>query len=183
MIQLTLANQSHIDTISELAHTIWNAHYVPIIGQEQVDYMLDQMYNKENLTLQLEINKHQFYLIHSHSQCVGFISVSTINQKDYFLHKFYIHKHESKKGIGTKCLDKLSELIKPQSITLTVNRQNYKSINFYFKNGFTIDRVEDFDIGNGYVMNDFVMIKKNSTKSLTTQSLKRNADGTNQDLA
>jgi hypothetical protein len=39
-----------------------------------------------------------------------------------------------------------------------VNRQNYKAINFYFKLGFKIQTVADFDIGNGYVMNDFVMV-------------------------
>ncbi len=160
MVQLLLADQTHLDTISELAHTIWNAHYVPIIGQEQVDYMLGQMYNKENLKLQLEVNKHQFYLIHKDNKCVGFISVSSNNQADYFLHKFYIHKHESNNGLGTECLNNLIKLLKPKSFTLTVNRQNYKSINFYFKNGFVIDRVEDFDIGNDFVMNDFVMIKK-----------------------
>jgi len=160
MVQLILADQSHIDTISELAHTIWNAHYVPIIGQEQVDYMLAQMYNKENLKLQLEVNKHQFYLIHKDKECVGFISVSSNNQADYFLHKFYIHHHESSNGLGTECLSTLIELLKPKSLTLTVNRQNYKSINFYFKNGFVINRVEDFDIGNGFVMNDFVMVRK-----------------------
>lgn len=160
MIQLILANQSDLDTIANLAHTIWNIHYVPIIGQEQVDYMLEKMYNKENLTLQIDVNKHQFYLIQDDNRCLGFVSVSTVNEKDYFLHKFYIHQHESNKGIGTDTLNALIQLIKPQTLTLTVNRQNYKSINFYFKNGFTIDRVEDFDIGDGYVMNDFVMIKK-----------------------
>lgn len=160
MIQLILANPSDLDTIVNLAHTIWNIHYVPIIGKDQVDYMLEKMYNKENLTLQIDVNKHQFYLIHYNSHCLGFVSVNTINEKDYFLHKFYIHQHESNKGIGTETLKTLIQLIKPQTLILTVNRLNYKSINFYFKNGFTIDRVEDFDIGDGYVMNDFVMIKK-----------------------
>jgi ribosomal protein S18 acetylase RimI-like enzyme len=47
-----------------------------------------------------------------------------------------------------------------RSITLTVNRQNYKAINFYFKNGFTIDHIANFDIGKGYVMEDFVMKKR-----------------------
>jgi ribosomal protein S18 acetylase RimI-like enzyme len=159
MVQLILADQSHIDKISELAHAIWNDHYVPIIGQEQVDYMLAEMYNKENLKLQLEVNKHQFYMIHKDQVCVGFMSVSSNNQADYFLHKFYIHHHESSNGIGTECLNILIELLKPKKLTLTVNRQNYKSINFYFKNGFVIDRVEDFDIGNGFVMNDFVMVR------------------------
>ena len=46
----------------------------------------------------------------------------------------------------------------PQTLRLTVNRQNYKSINFYFKNGFVIEKTADFDIGSGYFMNDFVMV-------------------------
>ena len=52
----------------------------------------------------------------------------------------------------------LLKLLKPEELRLTVNRQNFKSINFYFKNGFKIEQVADFDIGNGYVMNDFVMV-------------------------
>jgi RimJ/RimL family protein N-acetyltransferase len=52
--------------------------------------------------------------------------------------------------------------MQPDIIKLTVNRQNFKSINFYFKNGFKIEKVEDFDIGNGYWMNDFIMVKKNN---------------------
>ena len=51
-------------------------------------------------------------------------------------------------------------MLDPLTVRLTVNRQNFKSVNFYFKNGFTIERVADFDIGNGYVMNDFVMMWK-----------------------
>jgi ribosomal protein S18 acetylase RimI-like enzyme len=47
-----------------------------------------------------------------------------------------------------------------ECFSLTVNRQNFKAINFYFKNGFVIDEVADFEIGNGFVMNDFVMKKE-----------------------
>jgi ribosomal protein S18 acetylase RimI-like enzyme len=45
------------------------------------------------------------------------------------------------------------------SMKLTVNRKNVQAINFYFSQGFRIDHAEDFDIGSGYVMNDFVMVK------------------------
>jgi diamine N-acetyltransferase len=45
-------------------------------------------------------------------------------------------------------------------LRLTVNRKNFKAINFYFKNGFIIESVKDFDIGNGYLMEDFVMLRK-----------------------
>ena len=160
MIQLILAKEADINTITRLAQKIWNDHYVEIIGQQQVNYMLDKMYSYNSLSDQLNKKKHSFYLVKNDGQDVGFISVSSDNDHDFFLHKFYIDQAISNSGIGTKALSQLIDLIRPETLTLTVNRQNFKSINFYFKNGFRIDRVEDFDIGNDYKMNDFVMVRK-----------------------
>lgn len=160
MIQLILAKENDTDTIAQLAHKIWNAHYVAIVGQAQVDYMLQEMYSNKSLLEQINIKKHVFYLIQKEKEFIGFISLSTQNNADFFLHKFYIDQQQSNAGIGTEVLNSIIDLIKPKTLTLTVNRQNFKSINFYFKNHFKIDRVEDFDIGNGYEMNDFVMVRK-----------------------
>lgn len=159
-IHLTIAKENDLKTIAQLAHLIWNDHYVNIVGQEQVDYMLDKMYNLESLKEQLNEKKHTFYLIESDANVLGFISVSSVNQQDYFIHKFYINQQKSNLGIGSEVLNLLIQKITPKSLFLTVNRQNFKSINFYFKNHFKIDRVEDFDIGNNYKMNDFIMIRK-----------------------
>ncbi len=159
MIHLTIAQEKDFETIAQLAKVIWNEHYVSIIGQTQVDYMLAKIYNYQSLMEQMHHKKHVFYLIQSNHQSIGFISVSSDNGAYFFLHKFYIQQQIANKGIGTEVLEILIKTISPKSLTLTVNRQNYKSINFYFKNGFKIDRVEDFDIGDGYQMNDFVMIK------------------------
>ncbi len=158
-ITLQVALPTDFKLIYDLAKTIWNAHYVSIIGQEQVDYMLNKMYNYDSLLEQLTIKKHVFYLIKHQEAVVGFTSVSSDNGADFMLHKFYILANEAGSGIGTQVLELLIDTLKPKSFTLTVNRQNYKSINFYFKNGFKITEVADFDIGNGYVMNDFVMKK------------------------
>ncbi len=160
MIHLKEAEEKDLTTITKLAKVIWNDHYVSIIGQEQVDYMLDKMYNHKSLVEQLNIKKQIFYLVKEGEESLGFIAISSENISDYFLHKFYINQQKSNVGLGTIALNVLVEKIKPKSLTLTVNRQNYKSINFYFKNHFKIDRVEDFDIGDGYVMNDFVMVRK-----------------------
>jgi len=159
MVHLTIAQEKDLETIAQLAKVIWNEHYVSIIGQTQVDYMLAKIYNHQSLIEQMHHKHHVFYLIESNNQTIGFLSISSENGVDFFLHKFYIHQQIANKGIGTQVLELLIHTIKPKSLTLTVNRQNYKSINFYFKNGFKIDRVEDFDIGDGYQMNDFVMIK------------------------
>lgn len=159
MIQITIAQEKDLETIANLAKVIWNDHYVPFIGQKQVDYMLAKIYNHQSLMEQLTVKKHVFYLIKNDEETLGFLSISSENNTDYFLHKLYIDQQKSNTGIGTDVLNILIKTINSKSLTLTVNRQNFKSINFYFKNGFKINRVEDFDIGDGYQMNDFVMVR------------------------
>lgn len=157
MVNLIRAKEEDLKIIADLANVVWNEHYVPIIGKTQVDYMLANIYNLDSLREQIKAKKHDFYLIQNENQNIGFLSVSSENKADYFLHKFYINTSESNKGIGTQVLELIISILNPKSLTLTVNRQNFKSINFYFKNGFKIESVEDFDIGNGFQMNDFVM--------------------------
>jgi RimJ/RimL family protein N-acetyltransferase len=162
-IQLAAANSSHFGLIEELARKIWNKHYVPIIGQEQVDYMLANIYNAQSLQEQMERKGHRFFLIENATakEVIGFISISSDAPGSYWIHKFYLLDEQQGKGTGTRVFEASREQMPGlQTIRLTVNRQNFKSINFYFKQGFIIEQVADFDIGNGYYMNDFVMIWK-----------------------
>ncbi|MCX6351539.1 MAG: GNAT family N-acetyltransferase [Bacteroidetes bacterium] len=154
------ATQPDLPTIINLANEIWNDHYISIIGQQQVDYMLEKMYSIPALQKQIE-DGHSFYLIKPKEEIIGFVSVSiSANEEALTLHKIYIKSGEQGSGIGSGVLDEIFDLYpKASSISLTVNRQNFKSINFYFKNGFTILKVADFDIGGGYFMNDFIMVR------------------------
>lgn len=157
-IHLQEASEADIATIAGLARHIWNQHYVPIIGQAQVDYMLGLFYHANSLREQMFVKQHRFFLVQERGRDLGFISVSVEKDQSWFIHKFYIDQAKAGKGLGTEVFGEIVKLLDPREIRLTVNRQNYKSINFYFKNGFIIEKVADFDIGNGYVMNDFVMV-------------------------
>lgn len=157
-IKLIPASTQDIATISRLASVIWNQYYPSIISQEQINYMLDLMYSDAALKEQMESKGHLFFIIATNNEPVGFISVHRQTEDHWFLNKFYIHQNLAGKGLGAKTFELLKKTISPKKITLTVNRQNFKSVNFYFKNGFKIERVADFDIGSGYVMNDFVMV-------------------------
>lgn len=155
-IKLQLAQVKDISTIYSLAEKIWMHHYVPIIGIEQVNYMLGKMYSAESLTEQMTVKNQPFYLVILNEQPIGFISISGID--NIFIHKFYIDQEVQGKGIGAQAFE-LIKAINPlaKSYELTVNRKNYTAINFYFKIGFKIDHIDDFDIGNDYWMNDFIM--------------------------
>jgi ribosomal protein S18 acetylase RimI-like enzyme len=161
-VELVKATIKDAEQISELAGIIWHQHYSSIISIKQITYMLDLMYSNDALQKQMNDKQHTFYLIKSDSKIIGFISTSAVEnvKGSYFIHKFYILQDIASKGIGTKAFLELVKILKPEELRLTVNRQNFKSINFYFKNNFKIESIADFDIGNGYMMNDFVMIWK-----------------------
>ena len=161
MLVLKPASLNDYATINELAYTIWNKHYVDIVGEIQVKYMLNKMYSKQALQKQFEEGQC-FYLVIYDEKEIGFISISSLDNKNLMLHKFYILQEKQSAGIGTLVFKKIvEELYTPKTIRLTVNRQNYKSINFYFKLGFKIEKAIDLDVGGGFFMNDFVMLWQN----------------------
>jgi hypothetical protein len=153
---LELAEVKDISTLATLAERIWWEHYPAIITYEQIRYMLKKMYSTEVLQKQISGSQQIFYLIKSEKDAVGFIAVSETDSGNWMLHKFYLLKENRTQGLGSIAFRQLVPLLKnPKTIRLTVNRMN----------GFIIEKVADFDIGNGFFMNDFVMIweKKNLT--------------------
>jgi ribosomal protein S18 acetylase RimI-like enzyme len=159
-IHLQKATNSDIPHIAAMASKIWKAYYPAIITHEQIDYMLDKFYSVSSMQEQMNTGQ-DFYLIKLNNNSVGYLSITKQNDGEYFLNKFYIDLDQHRKNIGqTSFQNLLNELPEINTIRLTVNRSNYKSINFYFKLGFIIDEAKDFDIGNNYFMNDFIMIYK-----------------------
>lgn len=153
------AEKSDVQLIAQLADSIWRKHYITIITMEQIDYMLDLMYSAKSLTKQME-EGHEFTLVYSKEKPIGYISLSSSDGRNYFLHKFYIEVEDQGKGIGSELFSYiLDKLPNAESIELCVNRENFKTVNFYFKHGFVIKKIINQDIGGGFFMNDFVMIK------------------------
>lgn len=158
-LQYRKATIYDVDIIFGLADRIWRNHYISIISIEQIEYMLNKMYSSQSLIKQMN-DGHNFILVYDSEIPIGYISYSSNDDKNFFLHKFYVDSSIQNKGIGSLLFDYVLKSIEnAKTIELTVNRQNFKAINFYFKHGFKIKSVEDFDIGNGYFMNDFVMQK------------------------
>ncbi len=152
-----IENIEELKIVRHLAERIWNDHYVEIIGQDQVDYMLGRMYDLESLRHQMA-GGDEFYLLYLDALPLGFSSIRKENDGSWFMNKLYVETTEHRNGMGAYFFKELIAINDIQTIRLQVNRQNYKAINFYFKMGFVIERVADFDIGDGYFMNDFVMV-------------------------
>ena len=157
-MQIRRAILSDAIIIQRLAESIWWKHYPSIIGEEQVRFMLNKMYNLENIEKQISEKKQQYFILENDGQDLGFFSIEVRESSAAFINKFYILQDQQRKGIGAAAFQLLlKQFPEINCIRLQVNRQNYQAINFYFKQGFVIEEVADFDIGDGYFMNDFIM--------------------------
>lgn len=148
--------------IRSLIHRIWKPTYREILSEEQMDYMLDMMYRRDVLLAQMHAG-HVFLIITEDNAPVGFAGYEC-NYKgekgSCKLHKIYVLPETQGKGIGKILLHTVAEKAREagqQRLLLNVNRYN-KAKDFYAKLGFKIVAEEDIDIGNGYFMNDYLML-------------------------
>jgi diamine N-acetyltransferase len=157
------AKKTDIQTIYDLAVKTWNITYPSIISKEQIDYMIEKMYSKVKLDEVIENDKFNFLLFEIEDRLVGFCSIEHKYNNDAItrIHKLYVDPEVHGKRIGQQLLietEKIAKQFNSQKLHLNVNKKN-PAVNFYFKQNFSVEKEEVLDIGNGYVMDDFVMIK------------------------
>ncbi|HNX82784.1 MAG TPA: GNAT family N-acetyltransferase [Candidatus Omnitrophota bacterium] len=147
-----------------LAKEIWTEYYIPIIGQPQVEYMIQKFQSKDAILRQINEEGYLYYLIKDATGgYLGYFGV--IPRKDcgeMFLSKLYIKLHERKKGYGKAAMCFIEALSKAEGlgkIVLTVNKNNLSSIKAYLKLGFEKTESIVADIGGGFCMDDFRMVK------------------------
>lgn len=170
-MKIIQANVSHVAVIAELAKTIWADAYKDILSQNQLHYMLDKFYNNQALIEQIENKKHIFLLVQENDTFIAFASyqLNCLEPKQHVslmhktkVHKIYVLPSQQGSGIGFKLIqeiEKKAKLAKNCALFLNVNRFN-KAQYFYKKLGFEVQYQENIEIGNGYLMEDFVMEKK-----------------------
>ncbi|MBW7452986.1 GNAT family N-acetyltransferase [Paenibacillus sepulcri] len=150
-----------IAEVARLAAIIWREYYVSIITIEQIDYMIEKFQSVPAITDQIHHQGYEYYLIHQNGSAVGYMSVREEEGK-LFLSKFYIGREHRGRGYASQALAFLEQLCKARNLSyiwLTVNRNNESSIAVYEKKGFRTVREQIADIGNGFIMDDFIMKK------------------------
>ena len=159
-LKIEKATTQHINEIISLAKLTWQASYLSIITQEQIDYMLDLFYHPTNLQEQMQKPTHHFHIAQEHQQILGY----THALEEYSilkLSKLYVLPNSQGKGIGKALLDNvvlLAKELQTEAIELNVNRAN-KAKEFYLSQGFRIIKEVDIPL-NKFWLNDYVMRKE-----------------------
>lgn len=156
------ATENDIPLIQELARKSWENAYAEILSGEQMEYMLGTMYSYDEIANHLQNPNYQYYLIQDENNNTydGFIGYeNSYEEKTTKLHRIYLVPESKGKGVGKKALLFLNEKVAEygdRRIILNVNKYN-SARNFYESQGYKVYDEGVFDIGNGFVMDDFLM--------------------------
>ncbi|AZA92454.1 ribosomal-protein-alanine acetyltransferase [Chryseobacterium nakagawai] len=161
-MKLIKATGKDIPLIQDLARRSWKNAYAEILSEEQMEYMLSEMYSEQEIESQLQNSNYHYYLIEdeTNDSYEGFIGYEhNYENKTTKLHRIYLVPESKGKGFGKCALQFLNEKVSENGnnrIILNVNKNNAAK-NFYESQGYKVYGEGIFDIGNGFVMDDYLM--------------------------
>jgi GNAT superfamily N-acetyltransferase len=173
--RILAATPAEYETIREIAHATWPDTFGDILSITQIDFMLEMMYSL--VAMQEQVARgHVFHLLlaaevatddYTGSRTRRFRPVAYVShQLDYRpgttkIHKLYARPQVQGKGYGKVLVEHIAGIARragQSTLRLDVNYQN-KAVSFYEYLGF--EKIErcNTDIGNGYLMEDWIMEK------------------------
>ena len=157
----TAENNENIKKIAELAEVIWHEYFSSLLSAEQIDYMVEKFQSYKAITDAVSNEGYRYYMAYCGDELCGYLGYHNEGGGRIFISKIYVRADKRRLGIASAMLEKLS-VDEPESKVwyLTVNRYNSGSIAVYEKRGFETVKEQVTDIGNGFVMDDYVMEKR-----------------------
>ncbi len=164
-IEIRPVGADEVEAIAALARIIWQDCYADIISQEQIDYMLGDRYGAERMREELRTPGIWWDQAFVDGERAGFASTfRTEAPGELKLDKIYIHPEHQRHGVGGALIAHVAARGRAddppaRTLILAVNKQNNQALAAYRKHGFTQREAVYIDIGNGFVMDDYIMEK------------------------
>jgi ribosomal protein S18 acetylase RimI-like enzyme len=169
-ITLTPVVEPEFVMVRELAGTIWRQHYAGIITTAQIDYMLAGRFSDEALREHIQAADRWLEVLRVSGTSVGYCGYELADMdRDegvsaaMKLGQLYVLETHRGMGLGRSMLGHVEQRARDlsrHSLWLQVNKKNAGAIAFYRAAGFEVVREAVFDIGSGYVMDDYLMAKR-----------------------
>jgi len=156
-----IKTEQEIDRLAILIQEIWPEVFIPIIGKEQVDYMLVHYQGKDVITSEIEHGVSYFF-IEENDQPIGYLAYSP--EEDHLLiSKVYLKKEFRGLGLSSALFSFFEEAARnnnKEKLQLHVNRNNKLAVEVYLHKGFEIVKTVDQPLGDRFFLNDYWMEKR-----------------------
>ena len=151
-------NYGDFGSIEKMASAVWHEAYAGIVSEDQIDYMLAKFQSAEAIKNQISEGL-TYEIARRDGKDAGYIGYK-FDGDELFVSKIYVMEPLRKEGVGKALLLRAFEAGRcggSKRMRLTVNKNNSKAIAFYEAMG--LEKMSELrtDIGEGFVMDDFVM--------------------------
>jgi ribosomal protein S18 acetylase RimI-like enzyme len=102
---------------------------------------------------------YRYFAVKIDGEAIGYYGVCKKEDGSLFLSKLYLRSDMRGKGLASLMFKEVKRIAREcgsETIWLTVNKGNTHAISVYKKFGMRLIREECTDIGEGYVMDDYV---------------------------
>lgn len=152
-----------VERLAALAREIWYAHYPAIISVAQIEYMLAERYSAGTVLAELQRDGLWWDKLIVAGAMEGFASYFLTGVPgEMKLDKLYVHPRLQRRGYGGMMIARAGAIARSRGcsrLMLAVNTSNRSAIDAYLKHGFHVADAAVKDIGGGFVMDDYIMVK------------------------
>jgi ribosomal protein S18 acetylase RimI-like enzyme len=163
-VRIEPVGMADVETLVALAREIWHAHYRAIIGTAQIEYMLAQRYDPRVVRGELGRDGIWWDKLMAGKEMAGFASYFLTGIPDEMkLDKLYVHPGHQRRGFGGLMIARACAMAQARDcsrLVLAVNKGNRGAIDAYLKHGFRVEGAVVKDIGGGFVMDDYIMVRR-----------------------
>ena len=154
-----------------IAGEIWRGYWPALIGKAQTEYMVEMFQSFEAIRHHMAEEDYEYWLLVAtegdetpKKSIVGFTGGrSEADTNRFFISKVYLYPEARGHGYARRVMEFYEDLCFVRghdAMYLTVNKNNDLGIRAYKGTGFTIIEAVVTDIGEGFVMDDYVMEKR-----------------------
>ena len=178
---VSVVTDEHIHQLANMAGEIWREYWPDRIGADQTEYMVEQFQTYEAICRDMHEHEYEYWFVvegpyglrqdtimacvaQGSAHIVGYTGGhNELETNRFFISKIYLYKEERGKHFASQIIEFYNTLClgrRLDAMYLTVNKYNELGVRAYKSNGFeVIDSVET-DIGEGFIMDDFIMERK-----------------------
>lgn len=161
MIEIILAKD--VFEVQSIANQLLPKTYNDIMSTEEIDYLVDVIYSKENINITDKEDDVLYFVALDNNKLVGFVALYRVGPNLYRLSKIFVQSLKQNQGIGTMLFKSIldyfnNKYVKNTNIIMELSLNcNNKTKNFYESLGMVKVRDDNLDIGNGFILQQDVM--------------------------
>ncbi len=165
-IAIKKATIEDLETLQLISEKTFTETFAAVNTPENLANYIEQSFNSEQLSMEINNQNSQFFLAFSASEPVGYLKINfgdaqteTVTKNAIEIHRIYVLQAFHGKKVGQLFLDQViavAQQMAVDAIWLGVWEENHRALQFYTKNGFIAFDKHIFTLGDD-VQTDLLM--------------------------